>query len=281
MAKISAYPCAYNNLEKNKFLNYFSVSSKTPKEDIPLTPKPTDQDIIKKEHYDKQKFLNFFSMSCKSPKGDIPLILKYADQDSIKKDDYKKEKVINFFEGFIPLIPKAAEQNAIKKEVYNKDKFLEFFSVSLKSSREDIAFPRLLETDEVNTKSEIYVTSLPIEECPMCYKVLVPLQFTVNIVTAVFNTICHCGLSIQIDPKLTFSKTMAAAVSHDQSININPKQTFSKKLEDAVSHGEFIDIDPKTIYSKSKAVTVCRKRKRSESHITLKRLRLCNSCTDF
>ena len=74
---------------------------------------------------------------------------------------------------------------------------------------------------------------------------------------------------------------MAAAVSHDQSIYINSKQTFSKILEDAVSHGEFIDIDPKTIYSKSKAVTVCRKRKRSESHITLKRLRLCNSCTDF
>ena len=73
-----------------------------------------------------------------------------------------------------------------------------------------------------------YRTDLPIENCPKCYTNLTPVQFTVNVVTAVMKTSCQCGLSIEIIPKLS---------------------TF-------------------------KGATIQRKRKRSESTIALKRLRL-------
>ena len=235
MAKISAYPCAYNNLEMNKFLKYFSFSSTAHKEDIPLTSNTTEQYVIKKEIYNKQKFLNFFSISCKTPKGDLSLTPKFVYQDVTKKEVYNKENILDLFKGDIPLTPNDANQDVIKKEVYNKEKVLDFFSVSSKSSKEDIAFPPQLEADKDVIKREVHVTCLPIEECPQCYKELIPMQFTINIVTAVMKTICHCGLSIEINPKPTFSKS----------------------------------------------VTVSRKRQRSESHMKLKRLRLCQSGTDF
>ena len=73
-----------------------------------------------------------------------------------------------------------------------------------------------------------YRTDLPIENCPKCYTNLTPVQFIVNVVTAVMKTSCQCGLSNEIIPKLS---------------------TF-------------------------KGATIKRKRKRSESTIALKRLRL-------
>ena len=53
----------------------------------------------------------------------------------------------------------------------------------------------------VNTEQDnnVHLTSVPIEECPRCCTVLVPVQFTVNVVTAVMKTTCYCGLSIEID----------------------------------------------------------------------------------
>ena len=54
---------------------------------------------------------------------------------------------------------------------------------------------------------KVYLTSVPIEECPRCVTVLVPEQFTVNVVTAVMKTTCHCGMSIEIDPMLSFCTT--------------------------------------------------------------------------
>ena len=74
----------------------------------------------------------------------------------------------------------------------------------------------------------VYRTDLPIENCPKCYTVLTPVQFTINVVTAIMKTSCQCGLSIEITPKLSYCKS----------------------------------------------ATVQRKRKRSESNIALKRLRL-------
>ena len=74
----------------------------------------------------------------------------------------------------------------------------------------------------------VYRTDLPIENCPKCYTILTPVQFTINVVTAIMKTSCQCGLSIEITPKLSYCKS----------------------------------------------ATVQRKRKRSESNIALKRLRL-------
>ena len=54
---------------------------------------------------------------------------------------------------------------------------------------------------------KVHLTSVPIEECPRCVTVLVPEQFTVNVVTAVMKTTCHCGMSIEIDPMLSFCTT--------------------------------------------------------------------------
>lgn len=53
----------------------------------------------------------------------------------------------------------------------------------------------------------VYRTCMSIENCPTCNTVLVPMQFTVNIVTVVMKTVCQCGLSIEIDPKPSFSKS--------------------------------------------------------------------------
>ena len=51
-----------------------------------------------------------------------------------------------------------------------------------------------------------YRTDFPIENCPKCYTNLTPVQFTVNVVTAVMKTSCQCGLSIEITPKLSTFK---------------------------------------------------------------------------
>ena len=53
-------------------------------------------------------------------------------------------------------------------------------------------------------KNKIYSTSILIEKCPWCNTKLTPRQFTVNINTVLMNTICKCGLNIEIDPKPTF-----------------------------------------------------------------------------
>ena len=67
--------------------------------------------------------------------------------------------------------------------------------------------------DEIDTGEDVidddnvHSTCMPIEECPRCCTVLVPGQFTVNVVTAVMKTMCQCGLNIEISPKPTICKT--------------------------------------------------------------------------
>ena len=59
----------------------------------------------------------------------------------------------------------------------------------------------------IEQDTNVHLSSVPIEECPRCFTVLVPVQFTVNVFTAVMKTTCHCGLSIEIDPKLAVCTT--------------------------------------------------------------------------
>ena len=53
---------------------------------------------------------------------------------------------------------------------------------------------------------DVYHTHVPIENCPRCCTVLVPVQFTVNVLSAVMKTMCQCGLNIEIDPKPSLYK---------------------------------------------------------------------------
>ena len=73
-------------------------------------------------------------------------------------------------------------------------------SVYSEASEQDINVS-IVEADPV------YKTCWPIENCPTCHKVLVPMQFKVNVVTAVMKTTCQCGLSIEIYPEPSYSKT--------------------------------------------------------------------------
>ena len=57
------------------------------------------------------------------------------------------------------------------------------------------------ELDVIN--NDVHRCCVPIEECPRCCTVLVPVQFTVNIVTAVMKTMCHC-VSTNNVPSLQF-----------------------------------------------------------------------------
>ena len=64
----------------------------------------------------------------------------------------------------------------------------------------------VIKKEDSNKSNTIYSIYEPIEECPQCCTKLVPEQFTVNVVTAIMKTTCHCGLSLEIDPKPTFLK---------------------------------------------------------------------------
>ena len=68
------------------------------------------------------------------------------------------------------------------------------------ASSEDIDFP-VVEVDPD------YKTYLSVDKCPTCHKVLVPVQFPVNVVTAVMKTTCQCVFFIEIDPKSAYFTT--------------------------------------------------------------------------
>ena len=61
-------------------------------------------------------------------------------------------------------------------------------------------------SSQVMVSDPVYKTFSPIENCPTCNIGLVPMQFTVNVVTAVMKTTCQCGLSIEINIRSPHSK---------------------------------------------------------------------------
>ena len=94
------------------------------------------------------------------------------------------------------------------KEVIDNDLGAEGINTTSTEQAAEIGLTDLdvIKKKDSNKSSTVYSINEPIEECPQCCTKLVPEQFTVNVVTAIMKTTCHCGLSLEIDPKPTFLK---------------------------------------------------------------------------
>ena len=126
------------------------------------------------------------------------------------------------------LLPKVASENSVTAIQFTK----------LEASDSTICnAPVRIEPD-----TNVHITSVPIEECPHCFTDLVPVQFTVNVVTAVMKTICHCGLNIEIDPKLSFCKTKSGSCQKKQNVKCeilshsNQSQPSSRITTDSIDN---------------------------------------------
>ena len=117
------------------------------------------------------------------------------------------------------------EDEVFNREVpsYDLSWMPKIVSVFSEGTGETCSF-KLMDSDENITEYDVHSTCVPIEECPRCCTELVPMQFTVNVDTAVMKTMCHCGLNIEIGPKSTICTTNTVSQKRKRNeSNINLK----------------------------------------------------------
>ncbi|XP_042218898.1 uncharacterized protein LOC121864064 [Homarus americanus] len=86
-----------------------------------------------------------------------------------------------------------------------------------------------LSTEYIETPANgyYYVVRHAIEECPMCYKILCPSRFTVNVETFLMTTICiGCDLTIYIVPELPDGSTPGVSIVTEEEFK-NPPQSLA------------------------------------------------------
>ena len=213
--------------QKEMFLSYFSLGQSKEKNKFPSNVVDLDvgchNNLLQEEGFATD--MVYESQCVNSDMGEVfcsdipwlPRIETVYTEANVQEDDYLNvDRNIDASPSFnTPWLPKIVSVYSEAED--HNDKAIGLNSKADFSPTHQI--PCLLKIETVyseDTSNEnnlsslefdpVYRTDLPIENCPTCCKILTPVQFTVNVVTAVMKTICQCGLSIEITPKLSCSK---------------------------------------------------------------------------